>query len=227
VSQVLLGLTAALAGALAGVGTHRLNQVLARGEPDATEPPLWREPWWAPVLDAVLLPLLLLRLGLSITTLLEAALTLLLVQVLVFDARHRLILNRVIYPATAVGLILVPVNPLLGGEPLPRALSGGLGALLAGGVFLLLVLVSRGGVGLGDAKLTFFMGLVLGVSPPEINVVRALIYGVVLGALAAAALLLTRSRGLRDYIAYGPYLCAGAIVAMLFPCGILAGTRCQ
>jgi prepilin signal peptidase PulO-like enzyme (type II secretory pathway) len=226
VTRLLLALAAALAGALLGLLTHRLNQALGAAEPEATGAPLPREALWAPILDGVLLGLLGFRLGVSATTLLEAAVTVALVQVLVFDARHRLILNRVIYPATLLAIVLIPVNPLLGDQIVVRLLSGGLGALIAGGVFLILVVASRGGVGLGDAKLTFFMGAALGIAPPGLNVIRALIYGVVLGAVAAALLLVSRRRGLRDYIAYGPYLCAGGVIAMLFPCGLLGPTSC-
>ncbi|MEA2646212.1 MAG: leader peptidase (prepilin peptidase) / N-methyltransferase, partial [Chloroflexota bacterium] len=84
-----------------------------------------------------------------------------------------------------------------------------------------------GGGGLGDAKLTFFMGAVLGLLPLNSSpVVLALIYGVVLGGIVAALLLLTRVRSLRDFIPYGPYLCLGALAALLFPCGLPGPAVC-
>jgi prepilin signal peptidase PulO-like enzyme (type II secretory pathway) len=220
VSNELLGLLAALVGVVIGLGTHRLNQVLARDEEDATEPPLPGEPYWAPVLSAVALGLAFYRYGLDPRALVAGVVLLVLVQVLVFDARHRLILNKVIYPAIVLALLISPINPLILGSTnaLGSVDSAVLGAVAGGGLFLALVLISRGGVGLGDAKLTFFMGAVVGFLPlynPPI--VRALIFGVVFGGVIALVLLLTRTRGMRDFIPYGPFLCIGGAVAILFP----------
>jgi leader peptidase (prepilin peptidase)/N-methyltransferase len=143
-----------------------------------------------------------------------------LVQVFVFDARHRLILNKVMYPAIALGLLASPINPLILGtsNALGNVDSAVLGAVVGGGLFLALVVLSGGGVGLGDAKLTFFLGAILGFLPlynPPI--VRALIFGVVCGGVIAGLLLLTRVRGMRDFIPYGPFLCVGGAVVILFP----------
>jgi len=216
VSHALAGLIAAVAGIGAGLLTNRANRWLEAREPDAAEPPLPAEELWAPVLDAVLLGVFFLRFPLDVTTFLEGALIVLLVHITVFDARHRLVLNRVIYPAIVVAFLLVPVSPLLPGNLTVHLLSAAGGALLAGGTFYLLSLLSRGGIGLGDAKLTFFMGLVLGLFPlPQSPIIRALVYGVGLGGVAAVVLLLTRRRSMKDYIPYGPYLCLGMVIELL------------
>jgi leader peptidase (prepilin peptidase)/N-methyltransferase len=220
VNDLPLGLAAALGGAILGFATHRLNQVLARGEEDATEPPVPGELLWAPVLDAVALGLAAYRFGLTTRALGAAIVLLVLVQVFVFDARHRLILNKVMYPAIALALLFSPINPLILGSTnaLGSFDSAILGALVGGGLFLALVLISGGGVGLGDAKLTFFLGAVLGFLPlynPPI--VRALIFGVVSAGVVAVVLLVSRVRGMKDFIPYGPFLCIGGAIAILFP----------
>jgi leader peptidase (prepilin peptidase)/N-methyltransferase len=207
---------AAVAGLVIGYLTHRANQWLAAREPEATEPPLPAEPLWAPLLDAVLLGVLFLRHPPGSDVFVAAAIIVVLVQVLVFDARHRLILNRVIYPAILLALVGAPWNPLLPGNATVHLYSAGLGALLAGGLFYLLVLLSRGGIGLGDAKLSFFLGATLGLFPlPGSPIIRALLYGVGAGGVVAAILLLSRVRSMRDYIPYGPYLCLGAFIELL------------
>ena len=186
------------------------------------------------MLDAGLFGLVVYQLQTGVYTLPYAialgVLSAVLVQVLVFDARHRLILNKVMYPAIFVALVSAPVNPLLDLQPgpaylVPRLTASLGGAIVAGAVFFVIVLVSRGGVGLGDAKLAFFMGAVLGglpLTPPP--VARALFLGVIMGGVGAAILLLTRVRSMKDFIPYGPFLCAGAIItALLPPC---AGAIC-
>jgi leader peptidase (prepilin peptidase)/N-methyltransferase len=224
-------LVAALLGVVLGAGvgwaTNRLNLSLAAAEPEATEPPLPREELWAPLLDAVLLGLTGLRFGFTVTGVTIAVLVVLLVQIFVFDARHRLILNKVIYPAIVIAFLVVPFNPLLQGDLRERYLSAVFGALLAGGMFFILVVVSRGGIGLGDAKLTFFLGAVFGLFPfPALPVLRVLLYGVVIGGIAGVVLLASRSKGMKDYIAYGPFLCCGAFLALMFPCGLLGPATC-
>jgi leader peptidase (prepilin peptidase)/N-methyltransferase len=220
VNDVPLGVLAALGGAILGFGTHRLNQLLMRGEEDATEPPLPAELLWAPLLDALALGLAAYRFGLTTRALFAGIVLLVLVQVFVFDARHRLILNKVMYPAIALALLASPISPLIVGSTnaLGSFDSAILGAVVGGGLFLALVLLSGGGVGLGDAKLTFFLGAVVGFLPLYNSpIVRALIFGVVCAGVIAAILLITRVRGMRDFIPYGPFLCIGGAVAILFP----------
>jgi prepilin signal peptidase PulO-like enzyme (type II secretory pathway) len=227
-SALTTALSAAVVGVIAGIGTHRLNRSLGRDEEDATEPPLPGEPLWAPVLDAAALGFLFYRFGVSPRSFAAALVLLVLVQVFVFDARHRLILNKVIYPAIALALLTAPVNPLVVGDNwLGKLNSALLGAAIGGGLFFVFVIISRGGVGLGDAKLTFFLGASLGLLPiPTSPIIRALIYGVIIGGLVAALLLISRVRSMRDFIPYGPFLCLGGAAAMLLPCGLLGPATC-
>ena len=227
-SALITALLAALAGVIAGIGTHGLNQRFGRDEEEATEPPLPGEPLWAPVLDATALGFLFYRFGVSPRSFVAALVLLVLVQVFVFDARHRLILNKVIYPAIVLSLLTASVNPLVVGDNwLGKLNSALLGAAIGGGLFFTFVIISRGGVGLGDAKLTFFLGATLGLLPIQTSpIIRALIYGVIIGGMVAALLLISRVRSMRDFIPYGPFLCLGGAAAMLLPCGLLGPATC-
>ena len=229
-NELLPALGAAVIGAAAGVATHQFNEYSRRGEEEAVEPPLPAEPYWAPVLDALLLGLLFYRFGISAWSLAATPVVLVLVQVLVFDARHRLILNLVMYPASVVAVLASPVNPLIHGLGMTwhgRLLAAAVGAAGAGGIFFVISLITRGGVGLGDAKLCFLLGAVLGGLPlPVPAVASALIMGIFLGGVISALLLLTRVRSMTDFIPYGPFLCAGGLLALLYPCGILGPVTC-
>lgn len=222
-TEVMAALLGALAGAIVGVATHRFNQVLVAHEPEADGAPLPREELWAPLLDAAVVAAALYRFGLSVRGLYVAVLVALLVQVLVFDLRHRLILNRFMYPAALLAFVVAPFSPLLEGSVQARLVAAVLGAFVLGVVALVVVLASRGGVGLGDAKLIFVLGAVLGLLPAS----RALFLGVLIGGVAALLLLVTRLRGMKDYIPYGPFLCAGGLAVLLFPCGLFGPTVCS
>lgn len=226
-TRLVVVVAAGLLGVAAGAATHRLNQWFIFSEEDAVEPPLPLEAFWAPVLDGAILALLYARFGISPRSLVATPVVLVLVQVLVFDARHRLILSRVIYPAALVALLVSPVSPLLLGTWQARLLAAVGGALAAGGIFYILSIATNGGFGLGDASLSFFMGAVLGGLPlPVPPIASALVLGIFGGGIISALLLVTRIRGMRDFIPYGPFLCLGAILVLLYPCGILGPTTC-
>lgn len=133
------------------------------------------------------------------------------VHIIVVDIKHRLILDKVTYPAIAVALVLSAVVP---GLSIVRAL---IGAGVLGGFFLLFHVVSRRGIGLGDAKLGALIGAITGLgfdSVSHLQAIDAMIAGVLLGGATALVLLITRRRHLTDPIPYGPFLCAGAALVL-------------
>lgn len=98
------------------------------------------------------------------------------------------------------------VQSLWLGQPTMANLA--IGLLAAGGFFLLLALLTRGAMGLGDVKLAAATGALVGWPA----MVAALLLGIVAGGVAALLLLMTRRAGRKDYFAYGPYLALGAWV---------------
>ena len=137
-----------------------------------------------------------------ITTCLYAAF---LLAVLVIDLEHRRVLNVMVAPAAVVALLA----SFLPGGPTPvQALIGG---AIGFGVFFLLALIGRGAMGLGDVKLAGVIGLMTGYP----LVIPALALGIVLGGVAAIALLVTRRAGRKGTMAYAPYLALGTIVVLL------------
>ncbi len=132
------------------------------------------------------------------------------VQIVNFDLKHRLILNVITYPSILVALAL---SDWSAGLTLTSSLIGAVGVAL---FFLIQNLVSRGSIGLGDAKLGALVGAVTGAGPTgaHLGAVYAVIAGVFLGGAVAIALLVTRVRKLKDPIPYGPFLCAGAALIL-------------
>ena len=133
------------------------------------------------------------------------------VQIVLFDLKHRLILDWVTYPGIVLALALAAVTP---GLSLVRALTGG---VVIGLFFLAFHFVSRRGIGLGDVKLGALIGAVTGLafdSPDHLQAIYAVTGGVFLGGAAALLLLITRLRSLKDPIPYGPFLCAGAVLVL-------------
>lgn len=128
----------------------------------------------------------------------------------IIDARHRIVPNRVTYPAVALFTLSIVVASLLGGGVAP--VDGLLGLLLYAAPLFLIALAVPRGMGMGDVKLAALIGLVLGaVGLRYVAVAAALgIVGGGVGALAAMAVL---RLGRKEHIPFGPFLAAGAVVA--------------
>jgi leader peptidase (prepilin peptidase)/N-methyltransferase len=89
----------------------------------------------------------------------------------------------------------------------------GLGALALFGFFLALALVSPRAMGFGDVKLAGVIGLVLGYFSWTTLVVGAFA-GFLLGAVVGVGLMAVGSAGRKTAIPFGPFMIAGAQVAL-------------
>ena len=163
-------------------------------------------------------------LGLSAKLLVITLYSLILLLICIMDFEHRLILNRVIFPAIAAAFLLSFISPNM--TPVNALLGGAIGFALTGLIYLggklFVQLQARSGriidevaFGQGDVMLMLFIGLIIGV--PEI--IGALVLGVLIGGVAAIAILVygaaRRESKLYVPFAYGPYLAvAGWIVLM-------------
>jgi leader peptidase (prepilin peptidase)/N-methyltransferase len=96
------------------------------------------------------------------------------------------------------------------GAALARALIG-MGALLA--LYLVLALIHPAGMGFGDVKLAGVLGAALGYLSYLALVIGAFA-GFVLGAVLGLALILSRRGSRKSAIPFGPFMIAGALLAV-------------
>ena len=87
-----------------------------------------------------------------------------------------------------------------------------IGALCVSVPMFLLCLVIDGAFGGGDIKLMAAAGLFLGWQ----NTLLAMFFGIVFGGVYGIYLLAAKKAGKKDHFAFGPFLCAGIVIAMLF-----------
>ena len=127
--------------------------------------------------------------GLTTLLLKQLFLIAILVVVSLIDLKYYIIPDRMIIFSLACGILL---------------------NLLA---FLLApALIYRGGMGGGDIKLAAVIGFFLGWP----NGLLAVFLGCLLAALIGIVLVLTRLKGRKDAIPFGPYLAVGTMLAMFF-----------
>lgn len=139
-----------------------------------------------------------LALGLVLVTALMA--------VTITDLERRIIPNKILLAATAIGFAIVVVaDP----ASLPeRAIA----AAAAGGLLFTAALLYPRGMGLGDVKLAAVMGFFLGQ-----NVAPALFVALLSGSVVGLALIAREGASARKRaIPFGPFLAFGALVGLLF-----------
>jgi leader peptidase (prepilin peptidase)/N-methyltransferase len=124
-----------------------------------------------------------------------------LLLIAVIDIKYRLVLNVLVYP--------MMVAAVLANHDL---LSMSVGGLFTFAVFFLTAWLVPGSIGGGDVKLAVLFGLFFGFP----SILWALLVGAGSGALTAVYLLLIRHETRRSRIAYAPFLCLGAMVALFF-----------
>ena len=142
-----------------------------------------------------------------------------LVALAVIDFETYLLPNRIVYPLTLVSLALFGLGAALDGD-LDSYLRGLLAAVIAFMIFFVLHLVSPRSMGFGDVKLSFTLGLSLGVLGWG-ELVLGLFLGFFYGAVIGIVLIATKIRGKGQAVPFGPFLAAGAITAILIGAPIL------
>ncbi len=191
-----------------------------RGRCRYCQAPIPRRVLWVEAGTGLLFGLVYWHYGLSIELPIALFYSCLFIVLLVIDLEHRLILNKIVYPALALALLIsilfsifLPQVEIVPGIK-EAAIGGGVGLVL----FFLVVLVSRGGMGWGDVKMAALIGLVTGF--PLVFV--ALLLGIIAGGLVAGFLLALKVKRRKEAIPFAPFLSLATIVTLLWGSNILS-----
>ena len=177
-----------------------------------------RKLMWVELATTVMFALLYWHYGLSAQLGVMAFYACLFIIIFVIDLEHGLILNRVVYPGMIVALLLSLYPwPWFSESIGMRVAYAALGGAAGFAIFLLIAIVSRGGMGWGDVKLAALMGLAIGF--PLVFV--AIIMAAILGGIVAVALMIAKKRTRRQTIPFGPFLALAAMVTLLWGSNIL------
>ncbi len=168
-----------------------------------------------------------------------------LIVIFVYDLRYYIIPDKIIYPAIIVAVLFRVFGVLNFGHwnlfgiwDLPARQASQLAGVAGGGFeiwrplffyllagigatafFLALVLITRGrGMGVGDVKLAFLMGLLLGWP----NILIALLLAFSGGALIGLGLIAAKQKTLKSQIPFGPFLISGTLAAFFFGSAIIS-----
>ena len=131
-----------------------------------------------------------------------------LIVVFFADLKYGIIPDKIIFPAIAVSFLYFLINH---SSLIINHLFSAVGASL---FFLLLFLITKGkGMGFGDVKFAFLMGLILGFP----NIIIALYVAFLTGAIIGCILIVWRKKRIfGTIIPFGPFLVLGTFFALFW-----------
>lgn len=146
------------------------------------------------------------RFGLSFEGLMMLLFASILVVVTGIDAKHRIIPDVINYPGMVVGVLLAVFQVHIS---LHDSIFG---FLAGGGLFFLILILTRGGMGAGDMKFMAFIGTFLGLR----DTLLTIFFGSIIGSVYGLLLMILKGAGLKTAVPYGPFLAMGAFIAALY-----------
>ncbi|WKA60011.1 prepilin peptidase [Planococcus shenhongbingii] len=161
--------------------------------------------WVYPLMEAITAALFAIsfwQLGFTPELIVALIFVSLLVIIMVSDIAYMLIPDKVLLP---VGIVLLALRLFIPLDPWWDAL---LGAAIGFGILLLIAIVSKGGMGGGDIKLFFVIGLVLGTS----GTLMTLFFASLIGAIAGIIQLRINNQDRKTPVPFGPSIALGAVI---------------
>lgn len=159
------------------------------------------------LLNGLLYVMVYLRFGWGANAVIVALLSSIFVVIGMIDLKSQDILDVTLYAGFAVATVFLLLQYAGKNPVLPHLLAGAVGFL----VIALIIFLSRGGMGWGDAWILLLMGMVLG---PVMTVLAFFITSIT-GGITAIFLLLLKKKGGKEAVPFGPFLIFGFFVALL------------
>lgn len=134
------------------------------------------------------------------------------------DLEFQIIPDVITLPGIVIGIIfasfLLPdpflkINPT---DTLVGFTNSLIGLLLGGGLFYIIAIVSRGGMGGGDIKMMAMVGAFMGWKA----VLMVTFIGSLLGSIVGIFLMLLKGKDRKTKVPFGPFLAIGSIITLFF-----------
>lgn len=111
-----------------------------------------------------------------------------------------------------IGAIIYEISMILVYNSFGNLLDNIFGLAIGGLLFLIIFVLSKGGIGGGDIKLMAALGFILGVPKIILNIFLSFL----LGAIASIILLSLGIRKKKDYIPFGPFIVLSFIITLFW-----------
>lgn len=166
---------------------------------------------------------LLYLFGFGITTLKFAFLIPMLLSAFCIDYRLQIIPNRLTLTIFEFGLLFTLLGVILNvNAGINLFINNILGMVVGAGIFLLITLIGgliagKEAMGFGDVKLMGAIGLFFG----WIDIILISVLAFLFAAIISVGILILRRKKINEYIPFGPFIVAGAIITIYTPFTLL------
>lgn len=159
------------------------------------------------VITALLFLALYGKYGLTVTFAANCFFIALLLVIAVIDYKTEEVYFRSIITGIAGGVVLLVYCYLFKLPVADKIIGAGIGY----GVIAMIILLSKGGMGWGDAEICLLCGLFTGLK----LTILALFLSFIIGAAAALILIIAKIKKRTDFIPFGPYIALASIISVL------------
>lgn len=165
-------------------------------------------------LNAFLYVVVVWRYGIGWNSVVYAGLCSSLIVITFIDLDFQIIPDRITLAGIPLGLV---AGSFLLNDPFMRAELLGykasvIGVFAGGGLFYLVAVLSRGGMGGGDIKMMAMVGALMGWK----SVLLTTFLGSLAGSLIGVFLMIFKGRGRKTKIPFGPFLALGTLITLFF-----------
>jgi leader peptidase (prepilin peptidase) / N-methyltransferase len=171
--------------------------------------------------SAALFGLATLKFHMRLETIVYAAFFWVLVVLAAIDLEHRLLPDRVVFPALAAGSAGLVIAAFVGGYP-DALVHAAVGAAIFGGFLFVVAFINPAGMGGGDVKLAFLLGMFLGYLDGWGVVLVGMFLSFVLGGVIGVIVMLISGGGRKMQVPFGPFLVLGTTIAIFLGHSILS-----
>lgn len=154
--------------------------------------------------NAIIYILLFYKFNLTVDFIFYAPIASVLIVITIVDLKEMIIPDSLVLTILILSILHKATNYILHKTPINLLDSLG-GLILAGGLFILIILISKGGMGGGDVTLIGALGFSLGIK----HIFLTMFLSFILGAIISMFLLITKIKGKRDPIPFGPFIILG------------------
>lgn len=162
-------------------------------------------------LNALVYILLFIKFGFSPIFVFYALVASALIAIAIIDLKRLIIPDSLVISIIIFAVLYKSLNYFIYGIS-PLILDSILGLLIAGGIFLAIVILSRGGMGGGDVTLIGALGFVLGLKYILLTIFLSFLYGSIISIFLLATKLKTR----KDPIPFGPFIILAFFTTIFF-----------
>lgn len=163
------------------------------------------------ILNAIIFIILFYYFHFSLDFVFYALVSSVLVVITFIDLKEMIIPDVLVLIILILSVLYKTLNYFLYNIPF-NTIGSILGLLIAGGIFLLIIVLSKGGMGGGDMTLIAALGFILGVK----YILLTIFISFLLGAVMSIGLLVTKVKTKKDPIPFGPFIILAFFIVVLY-----------